>query len=303
MNRVSVPDFVIIGAMKAGTTTVWEQLSRHPQVFMCRPKEPQFFSRDHVFARGPEWYEGLFAEAAKGQLCGEASTCYSRWPVYPRAAERLAAYAPGAKLIYILRHPVERLYSHYLHAMTRRFAQGENRTPSLDEFLEQDEDARCASRYSTQIEHLLEHFDWSQLLLVLLDDLQAEPSRTLRDVQRFLGIEESGLFAGVNERANSTPDRLARIPKKLSQRWVMSMRRAPVLEQLIDVLPIAWRRRTRTALEDAVASSFGRRIAARFQSELPPFSAERRRRLCLEYAGEAAAIGALLDRDLTAWLQ
>src|SRR5690242_14831106 len=75
-----LPDFVVIGGMKCGSTTLFEYLCRHPDVFMCTPKEPGYFSREKVMARGEAWYRSLFADAKPTQLCGEASTCYTRWP-------------------------------------------------------------------------------------------------------------------------------------------------------------------------------------------------------------------------------
>ena len=112
-----LPDFMLIGAMKSGTTTLHAYLSRHPGLFLCTPKEPGFFSRDERYARGLDWYRELFTDAQPEQLCGEASTCYSRWPHFENAAPRIAADVPGAKLLYITRDPVERAYSHYRHLM------------------------------------------------------------------------------------------------------------------------------------------------------------------------------------------
>ncbi|MGI9457226.1 MAG: hypothetical protein ACR2NU_11740, partial [Aeoliella sp.] len=92
-----VSDFVVIGAMKAGTTTVFEYLSRHPQVFMADPKEPNYFSMDDVHSRGMDWYRGLFAEASDEQICGEASASYTRYPRFPQSAARMAELLPDAK--------------------------------------------------------------------------------------------------------------------------------------------------------------------------------------------------------------
>ncbi len=114
------PDFIIIGAMKCGTSTLAAQLAAQPGVFMTTPKEPNFFSDDDVFARGPDWYASLFADAAPGDLKGEASTHYTKLPDYPDCAARLHAALPQARLIYLTRDPVERLISHYIHEWTMR---------------------------------------------------------------------------------------------------------------------------------------------------------------------------------------
>ena len=79
-----MPDFLIIGAMKCATTSLHDQLAAQPGLFMSEPKEPFFFSNDEVYARGIDWYAGLFAGAAAGDLCGESSTHYTKLPSYPR---------------------------------------------------------------------------------------------------------------------------------------------------------------------------------------------------------------------------
>ncbi len=90
------PDFIIIGAMKCGTSTLYEQLAAQPGVFMCTPKEPNFFSDDRIYANGLDWYRGLFAPAPAGALCGEASTHYTKLPTHPATLERLVdARAPA----------------------------------------------------------------------------------------------------------------------------------------------------------------------------------------------------------------
>ena len=112
-----LPDFVIIGAAKSGTTTLFQWLAAQPEVFAPPIKEPRFFSRD--FAKGVNWYASLFAGAAAGQLTGEASTNYTDGEYSAVAAARMAERIPEARLVYLLRHPVERLRSQYRHDLRR----------------------------------------------------------------------------------------------------------------------------------------------------------------------------------------
>jgi hypothetical protein len=77
------PNFIIIGAMKCATSTLHEQLARQPGFFMSQPKEPNFFSDDSAYARGEDWYLGLFAGTRPGDICGESSTHYTKLPTYP----------------------------------------------------------------------------------------------------------------------------------------------------------------------------------------------------------------------------
>lgn len=298
-----LPDFVIVGAMKAGSTTLWRYLTRHPQVFMpMEKKEPQYFSRDESFAKGEAWYRHLFQEAAAEQLCGEASTCYTRFPVYPKAAKRMADTVPDVKLIYVLRHPVERLYSHYVHEMSRRFVRGE-RLESFEVFSSMDDEARCASRYSLQIQQLLRHFPASRILIVLTDDLLERPARVLNEVQSFLGLEDRDLAAGGPEYANTSLDRVTRTPGMIWNRRMKQLRHAPILQRIIDRIPVSLRRRMRADLVRTVAgSSLGRWQSDQLKSRLSPLSPPVRWKLCREYACEARVIGAHINRNLDTWL-
>ena len=88
---MSHPDYMIIGAMKCGTTSLAAQLGTQDGLFMTDPKEPYYFSDDPVFAQGPDWYAGLFADAAPGDLTGEATTHYTKRPDYPDTIARIQA--------------------------------------------------------------------------------------------------------------------------------------------------------------------------------------------------------------------
>ena len=90
-----LPDFFIIGSAKSGTTTLYRYLCRHPNIFMSTPKEMSFFSKDKEYERGVEWYASLFADASENQLCGEASTTYTRWPLYEKLTFRNSIAPPS----------------------------------------------------------------------------------------------------------------------------------------------------------------------------------------------------------------
>src|ERR1700722_5627445 len=102
------PDFIVIGAMKSATTTLHEQLARQPGLFMCRPKEPNFFSDDENYSRGWGWYEAMFRPAAPEDLRGESSTHYTKLPSYRRTVDRMVHDLPRLKFIYVMRHPIDR---------------------------------------------------------------------------------------------------------------------------------------------------------------------------------------------------
>ena len=103
-----LPGFVILGAMKCGTTTLYDYLRRHDGVFLSTPKEPCFFADDRWYGHGEAFYRSLFAGARPDQLCGEASTPYTRREHGLAVPGRMPAMIPDAKLIYVVRHPVDR---------------------------------------------------------------------------------------------------------------------------------------------------------------------------------------------------
>ncbi|MEM1213556.1 MAG: sulfotransferase [Planctomycetota bacterium] len=181
------PDFIIIGAMKSATTTLHDQLDQQPGIFCCEPKEPYFFSNDEVFAKGQAWYQGLFADAAPGDLRGESSTHYTKLPTYPHTLDRLADHAaqhPGLKLIVLLRHPIDRLVSQYIH----EWSQGLTKAP-IDQAIGELPILTDYSRYAFQLEPFLTHpaFGPDKLLPLFFDAMRAHPQQTLEHACQFLG--------------------------------------------------------------------------------------------------------------------
>src|SRR5436190_12136822 len=100
-----LPHFVVIGAMKAGTTSLWHYLRAHPRVYMPRIKELRYFQKGGALSRGLAWYEAQFAAAEPGQLAGEASPGYTKYPHQTGVPERMAAVIPDARLVYVVRDP------------------------------------------------------------------------------------------------------------------------------------------------------------------------------------------------------
>jgi hypothetical protein len=158
-----LPTFALIGAMKAGTTSISSALDSHPDVFMCTPKEPQFFTTR--WDRGLPWYESLFAPADAALARGDASTSYTDFPRKPEAAQRMVQVAPEIKLVYVVREPIARMRSHYRH----RIADGVESRP-VDVALLDDRYVR-RSCYAMQLEQYMQYFAASQLLVLEAEDL------------------------------------------------------------------------------------------------------------------------------------
>jgi len=172
-------DFIIIGSMKSGTTTLNEYLDGCDEIEMCHPKEPQFFSR--YYDKGFNYFDSLFSN--DNRIKGEASTCYSRFPEYKDVPERIFNYNPDIKLIYILRNPIERAYSHYSHNVITDNIQYK----SFEEAIEVSNEVVSASKYMMQIEQYLKYFKESQLLLLDFDELKDNPRKVINDVLLFVG--------------------------------------------------------------------------------------------------------------------
>jgi hypothetical protein len=178
-----LPNFLIIGAMKGGTTSLYRYLSDHPQIFMPSVKEPLFFSSN--WDRGLDWYERLFEGAGQVAAIGEASTEYTAYPHIPDVPMRVAKLLPEVRLVYIVRHPIERMLSEYHYNLVR----GLERDPSADKALLQDSTYYNVSCYALQIEQYLEHFSRDQLLVLKSEDLRRDRVRTLGRVYEFLGVD------------------------------------------------------------------------------------------------------------------
>jgi hypothetical protein len=182
--RGRLPDFIVIGAMKAGTTSLYHYLAAHPEVAMASVKELDFFVESANWRRGPDWYARQFEHTGDAIAVGEASTAYSKHPVVAGVPERIASLVPDTKLIYVLRDPIDRIRSHYRH----RVAIGAERAP-LPEAVLADPIYVVCSRYSTQIERYLDVFPRDQLLLLTAERLRTDRAATMRRVFGFLGVD------------------------------------------------------------------------------------------------------------------
>lgn len=179
------PDFIVIGAMKAATTSLYHYLSGHPDVFMAGVKELDFFVASANWGRGVSWYEKQFGGAGDVAVAGEASTAYTKFPIVPDVPERIATVVPECRMIYVLRDPVDRIRSHYQH----RVAIGSERAP-IEEAVIADPVYLACSRYASQIERYLDWFPRDRLLLLTSERLRAERLATMRRVFGFLGVDE-----------------------------------------------------------------------------------------------------------------
>jgi hypothetical protein len=213
-----LPNLLIIGAQKCGTSSLHEYLRLHPEVFMSSQKELNFFAGPGWnWGQGREWYEAQFRGGETASVRGESSPSYSMHPWVPGVPERIHGVVPDAKLVYLVRDPIERMISQYAHYSSR----GYTRQPiselfSLDRF--EESDYVLFSRYAMQLDEYLRHFPPSRILVLAQEDLHRDRAETLRKVFRFLEVDDSfnteGFAAEYNvqqqEVLHRTLNRLAR---------------------------------------------------------------------------------------------
>ncbi len=180
----ALPNLVTIGAMKCGTSSLHNYLALHPQIFMSALKETDFFVEEFNWNKGLDWYKSNFPQEAG--IVGESSTNYSKYPYFKGVPERMHRIIPDAKLIYILREPIKRITSHYIHRVWEGW---ENR--SIDEALtdlKENHYVNC-SRYYMQIERYLQYYQSSNILVITLEDLASDRANTLSQVFRYLNVD------------------------------------------------------------------------------------------------------------------
>lgn len=202
-----LPTFLVIGAMKAGTTSLHAYLGAHPDVFMAEPKELDFFVEGKNWERGLDWYESRFAAAGDAPFRGEASTNYTKHPFFPGVPERIARVMPEVRLVYVVRHPIRRMVSQYLHHV----AEYGERGPAAEVLLSNPM-IFALSDYATQIERYLEHFAREQLLIVRSEELHADRERTMRRIFDFIGADPSRTPVGLDQELHRTRDKDAPTP-------------------------------------------------------------------------------------------
>jgi hypothetical protein len=191
-DRGRLPNFFVIGAQKAGTSTLHRLLQQHPQAFMCDPKEPQFFSAGPPGGGGlregsgpdPDWYRSLFAGAGEASAVGEASTTYAMYPHYSGVPARLTALVAEPKLVYIVREPLARMRSAYLHGVA-----GGTETRPIARALTADPRYLLTSCYALQLRQWLAYVPRERILLLSLEQLRDAPEAVLPRLFGFLGVD------------------------------------------------------------------------------------------------------------------
>ena len=191
-----LPNFITIGAMKSGTTSLYRNLQLHPKIGMSKLKELHYFSRH--FDRPLEWYANQFTD--EKPVNGDITPGYSWAHIFPDVAERIYKTIPDVKLIYIVRDPIDRIISHLHHDLYR----GRLTVKNIDRTVLEDPQYVATSKYYYQISQYLKFFKKEQILLVETNNLKDDFNGTLNKICDFLGVEAIN-FEEKIETANPNP--------------------------------------------------------------------------------------------------
>lgn len=300
---MTLPNFLIIGAAKSGTTSLFNYLGQHPQVF-AQAKEPGFFAYEgqKVQLAGPEdqtrfdqrvitdrqQYEALFANIMPGQVCGEASVAYM---YVAGTAERIKKYVPNVRLIAILRHPVDRAFSSYWHLRRdgreplTTFAEGlaaeEERIQANWDYIWHYARLGC---YYEQLQRYYNLFPRNQIAVFLFEEFKRSPVQVVQAICRFLEIDDS---------FQPDPSLKYNVSGKPRWDWLDNFASRPnQLKQLVrPFIPLRLRKRWGTQLR-----------TWNLETQTPTMPDEVRHTLAAQYHDDILRLQDLVDKDFSGWL-
>jgi hypothetical protein len=278
-----MPNFFLVGAPKAATSSLYHYMGQHPDIFVPENKETHFFSwpevgetyYDRKFVKTEAEFRALFHDRGEQQFAGDFSPSHL---LYPAAAERIKAFQPEAKIIMILRDPVKRAISHYLmdcrlgciHQPLLEVLDDAERYPLFyREYVQ-------IGRYDQQVETYFSHFGRERVHVVIYEDFQKDPATTVREIFEFLGADAD--FAPNFSQAHNT----YRMPRS---RLVESFRNSSFWHSIRSIVPASIKNRAKPLMDNTEKPDMSR--------EIP--------RLATLFADSNRRLAELLSRDLSHW--
>jgi hypothetical protein len=271
----------VIGAQKCGTTSLHYYLDQHPEIAMARAKELNFFI-SKGWAKGVDWYAAQFDPEAP--VRGESSPSYTNYPLHEGVPARMHSVVPNAKLIFLVRDPIERIVSEYLHDYSR----GKEDRP-LEQALADETSNHpyvVRSRYFFQLEQYLSFFPLERILVLAQEDLLYDRAGTMRRVFEFLGVDASFYHPRFERLRHQTSKNRRR------RTWVGTVVSAAARRATRHLdLPrwLVWK------AERLLVFPFARRI------ERPALSVSLREQLSMELADDANRLRALTGEEFQSW--
>lgn len=264
----------LIGAQKAGTTSLYQYLATHPAVHAVRWKESKRFLADDPPREDVERFRRLSAGCRPGQWLFETSTYYTKFPQYAGVPERIARSFPEARLLYLVRDPVERIWSQYCHYLAKDW----ERRP-FAEAVRENAEYLDYSRYHLQLQQYLEAFPPERLRVVVLEEFLQEKAAGMRGIFEFLGIDADFVPPNLQERYNDGATKRGMTPVKRAVRSMPGYGRLP------------WR--VRRWMKTGVGPPL--------PDKREVFTPELRRELAEALQEDAEALFAFLGREVPAW--
>ena len=291
------PNFYILGAAKAGTTTLYDLLKQHPEVFLSFDKEPMFFSRDDYYSRGLDWYlKTFYSHSEDFPVRGEASPHYLYWAEKVASRIYYAHEKTPVKFIVVLRNPVDRAYSWYWNMI----ADGREELSFIDALKAEEERLDANNEeleyfgsmrygylrgggYVSQIQSFLNFFSEEQFLFLLQDDLKNDFDEVIQKTCRFLGVSSS--FEVKPRKSN-----LAGLPR--SRNVQKLIRNTSALKDFFKpFIPNTLRHQIKTFLLGVNKK----------KKQYPNMNEEARNFLKLYYQKDIISLSDILARDLSDW--
>jgi Sulfotransferase domain len=296
--RMPRPDFFVVGAFKSGSTALYDQLRRHPQIFMPFHKEPLYFGDDLTrrYGRMTEAdYLRLFKGAKPGQRVGEAST----WYLYSEsAAKEIKHFSPDAEIMVVLRNPVDVMYAQHNQLIFNVIED----VPDFADALAAEPDRRAGRRippgpinienlfyrhsvrFAEQLERYFDVFGRDRVHVMLTDDMRRDGAVVVRGALEFLGVDPA--LAAAPPKSNEN----RRVRSPIIQRLIFAPKLLLPLAPYLRRFPLVRSMRTKMLEMNSEAKP------------RPPMDPALRRQLLDEFRPEIERLGTLIDRDLSPWL-
>lgn len=266
------PNLFLVGSMKCGTTSLHNYLVAHPQIFMTGEpwKEPAYFVERLNWTKGENWYRGLFESAGEAIYRGESSTDYTKFPHNLGVAERIARFAPNARILYLVRDPVVRSISHYWWEV-QWSAEGRDMLTAV----RNRPIIRDVSYYALQLRQFLPYFGIERILVLSTEELSASPVQSLAKVYRWLGVDDAFVPVNLDQRHNVSP---AKVPKVFGSQAFSHLHGTVVWKAAKRVIPATLRQQAIKVLSRPVTRDESR--VADTVEYLRPIQREQTNELC-----------------------
>jgi hypothetical protein len=209
----ALPNLVVIGAQKCGTSTLHYYLGLHPEIAMSDTKELNFFIEERNWPRGLEWYRAQFDPDAP--VRGETSPNYTADPIFAGVPDRMHAVVPDARLIFLVRDPLERIAAHWVHNVAKGRAEGD-----LAQTLRARSTYVARSRYHQQLQGFLALYPRDRILVLEQEDLRSHRGATLREAFEFVRVDPEFTHPRFREERHKTGRKKAptRLGARLTER-------------------------------------------------------------------------------------